>query len=706
MTESASTAVIAPAAWSSTFTKRLATLARARRARLELVLAVAVYLGFACQLTWPLVLHFTHSVYSVPGDPFGTMALYRELANQHLNPFLPGTLHQFAAPQGLPIPWPRNLASAPGVLSLYLLAFLFGGAPALSVYTLAGYVLTGTVTFLFARRLTGNAWAALIAGWAYAFYPFAALNGLGHNDNVQGWVLMLAVWRMVELMWHPSRRNGLLAGLAVAFGMWWSPYFILFVGVAYVTIATTTLLLSWHSKHLRQTFIPQLIAALIVVIFLAFLGILSTLAAAGLGVRVHGLGDLYAYSARPLEYLLPDIKNPIFGGLTRHYIETHQHGSGNIEDTLYVGLTIILLALVAVAACVRHRLTHKLASAVLVLSLLSIVAVITSMPPENHIFGVTVPFPSHFISLVTTTWRVYSRFVMIVMLALSLLAAVGLDVLTRKRSPRTRITIMLLATILVPLDLWYHTDKAVIKLSTPGIYKTLARLPKGLVAEYPLPADGYDLYSDFYYHNIYNMPMINGYPEGSVQESRASLLFNLAEPSTAAGLATLGVKYVLVEATPSSLGLPPSGEPGAGFHLIKHEPYGNLYTVTASPTILVTPGNGFIPLDRTAGRDAWLDQTSGVIELVSACTHCEGTLSMILTSYAKPRQVTIRNSGENLGKLTVRTPLRVSVFLHFDKHTRLELTATPGPQTDLQQPEFAISVAIWGIKFTKGHSLS
>src|ERR1700691_5070443 len=173
MNQRASNAVRAPALWPYAFTNKLTAFADTRSARFQLVLAVAVYAGFACVVTWPLVLHITHSVYAISGDPFGTMAIYRELVNHHINPFLPGTLHQFAAPEGIPIPWPRNLASAPGVLSLYLLTAFFGdAAPALSLYTLAGYILTGTITFLFARRVTGNAWAALIAGWIFAFYPF------------------------------------------------------------------------------------------------------------------------------------------------------------------------------------------------------------------------------------------------------------------------------------------------------------------------------------------------------------------------------------------------------------------------------------------------------------------------------------------------------------------------------------------------------
>lgn len=679
MNDRATGLVIARPALPSKTIRGPATLIRTRRAQVELALAVAIYFGFACQLTWPLVIHLTHSVYAVPGDPYGAMAMYRELVNHHVNPFLPGTLHQIAAPEGLPVPWPRNLASAPSILTLYLLTTFFGAAPALSLYTLAGYVLTGTITFLFARRLTGNTWAALIAGWTFAFYPFASINGLGHNDNVQGWLLMLAVWQMVELMWHPTRRNGLLAGLAVVLSMWWSPYFILFGGVAYVSITAVALMLSWRGGSLRATFIPQLIAALLVVVFLVYLGVLST-AGAEIGARANGISDLYAYAARPLEYLLPDIRNLLFGSDTRHYIETHQHESGSMEDTLYLGITVILLALVAVVALFLRKLKPRVNGAVLALLVLAVVSVATSMQPKMSILGIAVPFPSHFISEVTTTWRVYSRFVILVMLTFALLAAVGLDVLTRTRTLTAKIAIMCLATIAIPLDLWYHTPHSVVKLSTPTIYKILARQPAGMVAEYPLPPAGGNIYNDLYYRDVYNMPIITGYSEFSSQELRAISLYNLGYALTAQQLAAFGVRYVLVDSSPPDWGWPQSGNPGQGYKLIAHDAYASLYAVTAQPIgpALATFGPGFnLTGVSSAGTVAWLEQPTATIVVAGPCIHCKGILSMTLSSPTSPSKVTIDNSrGRLLAHGPVSAVTLAKIPLHFSRYTTVTLKAT------------------------------
>jgi hypothetical protein len=684
--ETATSALGSRATWSSSFPNRLAIFARAHRRQLELALAGALYVGFACYLTWPLAVNLSHSIYGAPGDPYGTMAFYRTIVAHHYNPFLPGTIRQFGAPAGIPIPWPRDLASAPGTLSMYLLTVLFGPIAAFGLYSLAGYTLTGVVTFLFARRLTANTWAALIAGWAFAFYPFAAISGQGHLDFVHGWVLVLAVWRTVELLWHPTRRNGVLAGLAVVLAMWWSPYFILFAGVAYVAVTAAALLCGWRDGSLRSTLRPQLVAALIILVFLAGLGVLSTAGSAeGIGTRAHTTQELDFYSARALEYVVPDTQSPLFGNDTRHYVETLRHGGSAVENTLYVGGTVILLAFVAFMAAVGRKLTRQLRRAVFALSLIVLAATTTSLPPEARIFGVLVPFPSHFIVQVTESWRVYSRLVMVVMLALALLAAVGLDAITRGRTSWVKISIMSLATIVVPLDLWAPQHGNVEKISTPAIYRTLARQPAGLVAEYPLAPTSFNLYSDIFFQGAYGKPLINGYQEDSFQERLAFSLAVLSNPATAPQLATLGVRYVLLDATPSSWGpWPAAGKPGAGFRLIAHEPYADLYLVTARPRspALAAAGEGFGETSLTeAGTVAWLERPSGKIDVVGTCTSCNGVLSMTLASYGQPRDVTIVDShGHVLGRGTVANGVQTHIPLRFSEHTTVELTATPGPQ--------------------------
>ena len=557
-------------------------------------------------------------------------------------------------------------------------------------------------------RLTGNTWASLIAGWALAFYPFAAVNGQLHLDAVYGWVLVLAVWRLIELLWRPTRRNGILAGLAVTFAMWWSPYFLLFIGVTYVAITATTVVFAWRQNKRREILFPQAVAAGIVGGFMVSLLLLSTLAhSEAVGVRAHSLQEITNYSAHPLAYILPDQQNPLFGSYTRGYLKEIRHGQTADENRLYVGVSLLVLAGATLILYRRKRIARRVGQVVIVLWVVVLAALITSMPPQPDILGVHIPLPSYLISRITTTWRVYERFVMIAMLGLTLLAAIGLNALTANRKPAVRIAGMMLATIIVPLDLWVSRNHVVNKVTIPHIYRVLADQPRGLVAEYPLgPIDG--LYTDVFYQNTYDKPTIDGYEESTPQQSRAAILADISHRSTMERLATLGVKYVLIDATQSPVeAWVPVEKLGGGLHLIAAEPYAALYRVTARPTgpALPSPAEGFAIFEDGEDWAGLLKEPSGSIAIVGPCTHCRGTLHISIEPNVRPRRLKFSDSqGRPLGAVLVDHLERVSIPLSFSRQMLLHIAASPGPERLAKRPKSKASVLIADLKFVAAGS--
>jgi hypothetical protein len=671
--------------------------------------ATTLYLAFACYLTWPVILHLGHLYYGGGGDALGGMANYRELVDHHHNPFLPGTISQLAAPEGQTIPWARNLAAMPSVLTQFLLTAGFGQIAAYNLYAFLGYVLSGVAMFLFVRRLTANAWVALLCGWVFAFYPFAVVNGGGHDDFIHGWVLVLAVWRMVELQSVPTRRNAIAAGLAVSFGMWWTPYFILIGGVAYFAAAIASLAVAIPARRFRLVLTAQAITAGIV---LAFLGSLASLtrghAADSLSLPANGLAEFNTYSARPLEYFLPDVHSLLFGSDTAGYLTTHLHGSNFSESTLYVGVTVIALAIAAMFTLARGKLTESARRPVVMLAVVAVAAFLASAPPEASIFGVTVPFPSHFIMKVTSAWRAYSRFVIVVMLALSALAGIGLDNLIRARPVRWRVAVLLMAFVVVPIDLGSRISQTN-SYGVPTVFRVLARQPRGLTAEYPLTPAGDNLYGDVFYQNVYDMPLINGYLPGSLQERRAVLLSSLSNPSTAGGLATLGVRYVVREAAPPAYGLPLPGLPGAGFRRIFSDSWAALYVVTAHPAgaALPAPGAGFANTEFAPNGTAfnWLEQSRGTIELAGNCRSCRGVFRMTVASFARPRTVTLRAGARVLLVRRVSGATMLQLPLRFASPLEITVTTSPGPQsiakTTHSSDTRSVSVQVSGLSFNR-----
>ena len=62
------------------------------------------------------------------------MAVLRELVEDGDNPFLPGTIDDFAAPDGRDIEWPQNVAAFGSTATLYGLAVLFGAIACLQPF--------------------------------------------------------------------------------------------------------------------------------------------------------------------------------------------------------------------------------------------------------------------------------------------------------------------------------------------------------------------------------------------------------------------------------------------------------------------------------------------------------------------------------------------------------------------------------------------
>jgi hypothetical protein len=672
------------------------------------LLAFVAYVVMAVHLTWPMPKDPGRLFYGGVGDPFGSLAVLREMVQNGRPPFLPGTLHDFAAPGGLPVPWIRGLASLPTSLLLYVLAVLFGPIAAYNIFAFSAYPLTGMATFLLARRLSGNAWAAAIAGWAFAFFPYAVIKGHGHYELVHGWVLVLVVWRALVLAERPSIRNGVFAGLATVFAMAWTQYFILLAGVAYATLTIATLFIAGRERELRRQLAPQAVAAGLIVVYLVVFYVLSVYADVGQGLRTHSVAELNAFSARPYEYVVPWAGQPLFGTGTGPWLARHIHGSNAAESTLYLGISMIVLALFAIGTALGGRLGSRDRRMVLILAIVALVAAWVSAPPEGVILGHTLPFPSKFISDVTSTWRVYSRMVSVVMLAVALLGAIGLAFAVRGRSTGVRTLILIVAAVaVVRLDLWPQ-PQGVNPTGTQPIYQQLARMPRGIVAAYPL-LESAESYGSMFDQQWYDMPILDGFEEGSAADQRAQQIADPSQPSTASRLAALGVRYALSVASPD-------GETmkfGSGFALLRRQGALTLYRV--QPQSRRTPMaaftiTGFDPAEQGArGPFQWMTGKTGTIELDGACAACVGTVEMVLESLGHSRVVQVTDQWGSVlqRKRVTSAESRIAVPVRFSRQSKLTISTTPGPIAvrmvlPTSRDPRSVSISVRDVRLTAG----
>src|SRR5919108_438185 len=619
-------------------------------------------------LTWPLVTHLDSTIYLSPGrlkgDYTSVIANLHELVEGWHNPFAPGRIEDFNAPYGEPITWVANVATFPSTSVLYVLAAIFGATAAVGLFVMLGFVASALAMFWFVRRYTGSAGIALIAGYAYGFYPYVVANG-EHPHHIHGWLFVLLAWRMVELYQRPCMRNGLFAGAACVLTLAWTPYFILLGGVLYGTLLLATLVISAWRRALRAQLVPQLVCLGIV---LAFLGGLRALAAADEQAAALGsatLVDLYAQTARPLNYLVPNGHNPVFGGITRPFLQARGWFDAT-EKTLYVGISVALLALVGGLAAVSRRLPRSAIPLALAFSAVTVVALAFSAPPKGQVAGVHVPFPPYFVFKVEHGWRIYERFVMVVMLGLCIVAAFGLQALTQRRGPRVRTIILVAAAVVVSLDLWSKYEPNTSRLTAPPIYGTLRSLPPGIAAEYPIqPSAHAEDYDELYNQQFHEKPIINGFPPRTTDEDRTLEVALLSDPATAGKLAARGVRYVLVKHRQYIEFIPKPGHPGAGFRLIQRSAFADLYRVVAPPAATIDAVRGFdIEEGPPRYRLRWGLESPAVLQLRAACSRCVGKFRFRVTSFDdRRRKVTIRQGDRVLLRRVIARPRSFSLPL-------------------------------------------
>lgn len=660
----------------------------------QTLLVGLLYAGYAIFLTWPLardpVGH--RSGASLAGDLAGSVADIGYLAAHHIFPFAPATLHLLNAPQGLTQPWVLNIASLPGTLLFDGLGFAFGAVAGSAVVLWLSYVLSGLSMFWLTRRLFGSSAAAALAGFAFAFYPFAADKLNGHVVYVNGWVLVLAVWRMLETINRPNARNALLAGAASALAMWFTPYFILIVGVGWATLVVVGTVMRGLRGERWAGLKAGTVSAVPILALFGGLGVLAALAggaAAGSG-RTQGIHELYVYSARPLEWILPDRHSLLFAGLTGGFLTHHLHGSNFGENSLYLGLSVLALAaggLSLVFSAFRARGREAARDPAIVAACagaaLAVVAAWFSLEPTVRVLGVPFPTPSLIVFLFTSTWRVYARFVELLELGLCLLLAFAVARLLARRGARWRVALIALLAVVLVVDLWARPPKRVVSVAPPAEYVWLRDHPGGIVADYPLQRADVPGYLPLFWQLTHRHPVLQGYTAGSEDELSKLTLSELREPTTAPGLAALGVRYVIVH--PGMIGITPATIRAGHYTVVYRSATGSVWRVGARPAATrVAPLDGFSFLEGAPGREYhWLTGNGVLGVYVRGCRRCSATLHFTTRSQGGVRTLVVAQGGRILARRRIpdgrEETMTVPGITLRRGHARLVLRTSPGP---------------------------
>ena len=313
----------------------------------------AAYLVLTLALTWPLARGLAHDIPGDFGDPLFSMWVLAWDAT-HLgrlwwdaNIFAPHPLalaySEHLLPQALQI-WPVYAATGNPILCY-------------NVLFLSTFVLAGVGMYAFARELTGDGRAALVAGLAFAFAPYR----IASMPHLQ---VLSAAWMPLVLLgfrrYVATRRTAPLAGAAAAWVLQnlSCGYYLLFfspVALAYIAweLARTG---AWRDRRVR---VHVAVACAIVAAATApFL--VPYVELRRLGFTPRSLDETRRFSADTYAYLTADPNLRLWGPIAQAW--------PHAEGVLFPGLTIACLAILgarakALAGGGRESITLRIAGA-------------------------------------------------------------------------------------------------------------------------------------------------------------------------------------------------------------------------------------------------------------------------------------------------------------------------------------------------------
>ena len=466
-------------------------------------LAAVAFTALAFAATWPLGRALTSSLPGDYGDPLFVTWVMTWVA-RHLTRALAGDLGALGAMWDAPIfaPDTNTLAFSEhfvGQAVQALPVYWLTGNPLLAynLVFLATFVLSGVGAYLLVRELTGSAIGGLVAGALFSVNDFRAAS-LSHLHTLSAQWLPLACLGLLHFARTGSRRALAGAALSVIALNTSSGYYLLYgdpllAAFALVVLARHT---AWRARRgwLAVAVAGAAVVAVQVPLVLPYLELQREHRFA----RTRGELEMYAYTldlywAR-LPYLAP------------------------------------MLALSAASLLGWRRKGVGLRWAIVFFAMAGALGLWLSLGPVPRLHGAPAGLPGLYDLLFTyvpgySGLRVVSRFAVVLMLALSVLAGLGAAQLHRAGRLGTGLAVALAAGHLyaqwmgpIPLDTPVPTAgvnqaAAYLRPTTtlPAVYQVVARTPpSSVLAELPFGEPGYEL-RYMYFGLMHQRRLLNGY---------------------------------------------------------------------------------------------------------------------------------------------------------------------------------------------------
>jgi hypothetical protein len=410
----------------------------------------------------------------------------------------------------------------PALTAAPLLAVGLPPAVAYNLLLFSGFWFSGIAVYLLVHRLTGSARAAFIAGLTYACYSYRFEHYSHLELQMTQWMplALLALHLFVATGRWPYALALAMAGVAQLYSsMYYAVFFLVYAAAVGVG------LLAVHRPRLGRLLPPLAVCGVLAALLAWPLARAFTAAEPMKGIR--GEEEVRSYSARPSDYLRANKYSVLWSSVLRRPVP---------ERTLFPGAAPLALAAVGVAPPLGA------------LPLIYTAGLLVAFDGSLGLNGVSYPFYYRWLSPFRGL-RSPARFAALVGLTLAILAGFGAQRALRWRaSPGYQRAMFAALIAFVMIDAWPALTLTPVWKEPPSFYRTLQKMPRVVLAEFPVPYDE-TLNIPFMYFSLWHwQPMVNGY-SGFIPMSYADLtkaLVPFPAPSALAALRAHGVTYLTV----------------------------------------------------------------------------------------------------------------------------------------------------------------
>jgi hypothetical protein len=385
--------------------------------------ADAIDAAWLALFTAALTAILAYTVLRAPTERVFGMAI----VGRHHDPFT--VMAQF---DGAPLSaaYRQPVTDAPGKL----IARIVGGVAAYNWIVLLSFPLAAASAYLVARHLALSKTGACLAALAFAFSPFHFAQAAYHPHIAQvQWIplYLLALWRCLDRPSAAAATMLVAASVAIALSN--------FYGGLIAVLITPAAVLIYSGLHRRRPRAGRSALATLAVLAavatagIAYVWIFAPAVFADRSALAFPLADVIRYSAAPAAFLMAPVEHPLFGEMARRFWEAAGVRDGLLEQQLFLGWSLVTLALIAVGGWTT-RVTDS--PAVPVLLAIAATALFFAIWPPRWLYNAVPMF------------RAYARFGVVVQLATALMAGAGFEILRRSANRAAQMAAPVLAILL------------------------------------------------------------------------------------------------------------------------------------------------------------------------------------------------------------------------------------------------------------------